>query len=332
MDALEARTLLAGSDHTESPVDLPASVLPKLTIDDLPDGSAIQVGTLKEGVVHLDWNGTLGRDGDEIFGEADHTWTRKYWYSPLGLEQYLDLVRRAVETRHRTRGDVELTDYDDDGAYVALRFRINTVEKNLGKAYSAIRKIAEEVEEAAQQAADEVGQRIAEVAARLSGWGSETLDALVDAAETASSADDKGRTLEELCSRLFTSIPGFFVTGRVRTETEEIDISVLNDSAEPRLRREGALILAECKNWTGKCGKNEFVVFRAKLENRSQRCTLGFLISWNGFSDTITKEMLRGSREEILVVPMTGEDIRSSVRSGDFSKVLLQCWDGAVNL
>jgi hypothetical protein len=28
---------------------------------------------------------------------------------PLGLE-YLDLVRRAVETRHRARGDVELTD------------------------------------------------------------------------------------------------------------------------------------------------------------------------------------------------------------------------------
>jgi hypothetical protein len=332
MDAHEARRILSVTDDDESPVDLPVSVLPKLTIDDLPDGGAIQVGTVKKGVVHLDWNGTLGRDGDEIFGEADYTWTRKYWYSPLGLEQYLDLVRRAVETRHRIRGDVELTDYGDDGAYVALRFRINTVEKNLGKAYSAIPKIADEVEEAAQQAADEVGQRIAEVAARLSGWGSETLDALVEAVESASSADDKGRTLEELCSRLFASVPGFAVTGRVRTETEEIDISVLNDSAEPRLRREGALILAECKNWTGKCGKNEFVVFHAKLENRSQRCTLGFLISWNGFTATITKEMLRGSREGILVVPLAGEDIRSAVRSGDFSKVLLQCWDRVVNM
>jgi hypothetical protein len=83
----------------------------------------------------------------------------------------------------------------------------------------------------------------------------------------------------------------------IRTETEEIDISVVNDSAEPRLRGEGALILAECKNWTRKCGKNEFVVFHAKLENRSQRCTLGFLISWNGFKETVTKEMLRGSRD-----------------------------------
>ena len=32
--------------------------------------------------------------------------------APLWLEQYLDLVRPAVKTRHRVRGDVELTVYD----------------------------------------------------------------------------------------------------------------------------------------------------------------------------------------------------------------------------
>jgi hypothetical protein len=325
-------TLESEIDLFREATDLTPSMLGKLDLDDLPDGVTVQVGTMKDGILHLDWEGTLGRDGDVLYGEADHTWTRKYWYSPLGLEQYLDLVRRAVETRHRVRGDVELTDYDDDGAYVVLRFRINTTETNLGKAYDGVRKIAAEVEEAAERAADEVGQRIAEIAARLSGWGSETFDALVDAVEKARSADDKGRSLEELCSRLFASVPGFVVSGRVRTETEEIDISVVNDSAEARLRREGAMILAECKNWTGKCGKNEFVVFHSKLENRSQRCTLGFLISWNGFSETVTKEMLRGSRVNILIVPMTGEDIRSAVRSGDFVQALLQCWDKAVNL
>jgi hypothetical protein len=48
---------------------------------------------MKNGVLHLDWSGTLYRAGGIIVGEADYTWTRKYWYSPLGLEQYLDLVR-----------------------------------------------------------------------------------------------------------------------------------------------------------------------------------------------------------------------------------------------
>jgi hypothetical protein len=213
MKTEDARRITALCDDPETPVAVPASALSELTIEDLPERAALQVGTTKEGILHLDWNGTLYRQGNAIFGEADHTWTRKYWYLPLALEQYLDLVRRAVETRHRLRGDVELTHYDDDGAYVVLRFRINTDAKNLARAYDSVRKIAMEVEEAAEQAADEVGLRIAEVAARLSGWGSESLDNLIDAVETAKSAADKGRTLEELCSRLFSSVSGFSVTG-----------------------------------------------------------------------------------------------------------------------
>jgi len=35
--------------------------------------------------------------------------------------------------------------------------------------------------------------------------------------------------------------------------SEEIDISILNDSEDPRLRRESAILLAECRNWIGKC-------------------------------------------------------------------------------
>jgi hypothetical protein len=319
---------MEGGDES---ADLTPAVLSKLTIDDVPEGASFRIGTPKDGALHLDWNGTFHREKSILFAEADHTWTRKYWYSPLGLEQYLDLVRRAVETRRRVRGDVELIDYDDDGAYIAVRFKIETTEKHLARAYDAVRKVEAETLEAADQAADEVGQRIAEIAARLSGWGSERLDRLVDAVESANSADDKGRTLEELCSRLFSSVPGLTVTGRIRSESEEIDISVLNDSPEPRLRREGAIILVECKNWTSKCGKNEFVLFRQKLENRSQRCSLGILISWNGIAATVTKEMLRGSREGILVVPLTGDDVRQAVRTGDFLSVLLTCWDTAVN-
>ena len=307
MNADEARSaLLAAVEHNEL-ADLTPAVLSKLTANDVPEGSSFQIGTPKDGALHLDWNGTFFQQEGVLFAEADHTWTRKYWYAPLGLEQYLDLVRRAVETRHRVRGDVELTDYSDDGAYIALRFKIDTTEKNLARAYDAVRKIESEVLEAADQAADDVGQRIAEIAARLSGWRSQSLDQLVDAVETAASANDKGRALEELCSRLFSSVPGFAVTGRIRTATEEIDISILNNSSEPRLRREGAVILAECKNWTGKCGKNELVLFQQKIENRNQRCSLGVLISWNGFAETVSKELLRGSREGTLVVPLTGE-------------------------
>jgi hypothetical protein len=264
--------------------------------------------------------------------EAEYLHTRKYWYAPLGLEEFMDLVRRAVETRHRVHGDVELGDYEDDGAYIRLHFTISTTEDNLGRAFEAAKKITNELEEAANRAADEIGKRVAEVAARLSGWGSENFDQLVDSVEKAKSTDDKGRSLEELCSRLFETVPGFAITGRLRTATEEIDVSILNDSNEPRLRRESALLLAECKNWSGKCGKDEFVIFREKVENRNRRCSIGFLISWNGFTVTVTKEMLRGSREDVLIVPITGEDIRHAVRTRDFAKVLSDAWDRAVAL
>jgi len=328
----EAKQLLADATEDEDSVIIPASLLKDLTLDDIPEGVSVQIGTLKDGAYHMEWNGRLYKKGEFIEGEAEHLWTRKYWYAPLGLEQYMDLVRRAVETRHRLRGDVELTDYDDDGAYIRVCFAIETGESSPTKAFDAAKKISAEVEEAAERAADDVGKRIAEVAARLSGWGSEPLDKLVERVETAASTDDKGRSLEELASRLFEQIPGFAVTGRIRTATEEIDISIVNDSTEPRLRRESALILAECKNWTSKCGKDEFVIFREKLENRKRRCSLGFLISWNGFATTVTKEMLRGSREETLIVPVTGQNIRAAVRSDDVLKELVLCWDAAVAL
>jgi hypothetical protein len=43
-------------------------------------------------------------------------------------------------------------------------------------------------------------------------------------------AHQKGLTLEELTSRLFTMVPGFSATGHVPTETEGIDINIQNAS------------------------------------------------------------------------------------------------------
>ncbi len=226
MDAEHARARLRNAVDEEDPIDLPLSVLTHLTVDDVPERVSIEIGQMCDRILILDWSGRLYREGQSIVGEADHTWTRKYWYEPLGLEQYLDLVRRAVKSRQRTHGDVAVTHHDDDGAYVQLSFSIRTSDRNLRRAFDAIRMIAEEVEEAARQAADEVGKHIAKVAARLSGWGSESFDTLVDRVRTAASSDEKGRTLEELCSRLFETVAGFIVTQRIRTATEEIDIAV----------------------------------------------------------------------------------------------------------
>jgi hypothetical protein len=158
----------------------------------------------------------------------------------------------------------------------------------------------------------------------------ENLQQLLEAKNKANTTDEKGKTLEELIAALFESITGFTIEDRrVKTETEEIDLYIVNGSSDPRLQREEVIILAECKNWSSKCGKNEFVEFKSKMENRKGRCSLGFLISWNGFANTITKEMLRGSHERLLIVPLDGKQIQDAVRDGSFFSVIISAWSEA---
>jgi hypothetical protein len=150
------------------------------------------------------------------------------------------------------------------------------------------------------------------------------LKELVKQVDEAKWNDEKGKSLEALVSALFGSVTGFDIAERIKTETEEIDLWITNNIDTGALRREGDVILAECKNWMGRCGKNEFVALLHKMINRSRRCTLGFLISWNGFADTVTKEMLRGSREEVLIVPLGGSDLRTCADSDHFLALLLR--------
>lgn len=332
ISADEAKKMLISAVGLEEPVVLPKAVLKNIDASDIPPDVMIQVGQLKGGIIHIDWDGHLYQEDGRIIGEADYTWTRKYWYNAIGLEQYMDLVRRAVETRFKTNGDVKLTHYDDDGAYIQMTFSVGTDKRNCLEAFEDVQRICRELEETADAASDEASKRISEIASRLSGWGRQPLDKLVDAVENSESSDAKGRSLEELISRLLESIQGFSVIGRIRTSTEEIDITVLNNSNDPILRRESAILLVECKNWTGKCGKNEFVIFKEKVENRSNRCTVGILVSWRGHKDTITKEMLRGSKETTLIVPITGKDIRKAVRDDCFQQVLVDAWQRAVTI
>jgi len=108
MNPEQARARLRGAADDEEPaeIDLPLSVLPQLTRDDLPERVYIQVGTMRDRCLHLDWNGRLYNEGGFILGEADHTWTRKYWYSPrlarkftqVDLGRGADVARRAQST------------------------------------------------------------------------------------------------------------------------------------------------------------------------------------------------------------------------------------------
>jgi HEAT repeat protein len=137
-------------------------------------------------------------------------------------------------------------------------------------------------------------------------------------------ARQKGKALEELLAAIFASIPGFTVTERnYRTTTEEIDLVVRNASADPFWHGWGNLILVEAKHWRAqRVGKNEYVQFYRKMENRGGHCTLGFLICTERFAETVEKEMLRDSKFPLRVAPIDGEDLQRLVESQDRSEIL----------
>jgi len=149
---------------------------------------------------------------------------------------------------------------------------------------------------------------------------------------TAKNAQNKGKALEELVSALFSSIDGFLcIDCDLNTETEEIDLIYRNCSREPVWKGERNIILVECKNWISqRVGKNEFVLFREKMQNRVGRCTLGFLVCVEKFASTITKEMLRGSKRKHLVVPIDGDKLRQLVETEDRSNLLRSFVDQAL--
>ena len=135
---------------------------------------------------------------------------------------------------------------------------------------------------------------------------------------TLTNSQAKGKVLEELVSALLESVGGFIEIGRdVNTATEEIDLVFRNDSREPAWHKESQIILVECKNWhSQRVGKNEFVLFKEKMENRAGRCKLGFLVCTEDFAVTVEKEMLRSSKFDSLVVPINGAQLRELVEAG----------------
>jgi hypothetical protein len=316
---------------SEDPLFLSPSEIAMLSADELPEDVMLSIGQIKKGVIHVEWDGHFFKEGRELKAYCQYIWTRKYWDEPLGMPFYLDLVKRSIETREKTKKDVRFLSWDDDGAFIHLSYECIDLPDSLSDAYDEVIKRQNWLEEAAESVSRNAGIFASGTAQKLSGWGSSSPEELVNIVETAKTTDDKGRSLEELVARLFAAIPGFTVSGRVRTETEEIDISILNSSPDPRFIREEALILVECKNWTSKCGKNEFVLFKGKMENRKGRCSLGFLVSWNGFKETVTKEMLRGSHERVLIVPIDGLQIRKAVRENGFGDCIIRAWEEAIN-
>ena len=72
---------------------------------------------------------------------------RKYWYHTFGASQYFTAMRRAVDTREKSTGDVRFIELEDDGAHLFFRYEIFLlVDMPVEKAFRRFTEIVREIE------------------------------------------------------------------------------------------------------------------------------------------------------------------------------------------
>jgi hypothetical protein len=240
-----------------------------------------------------------------------HDWYRKWWTAPLGMAHHMDLIKRLVEFRQKEEENIEDIEFVDEGDWCHLYYSIVVPDeiKTLHRAYDFGLDFSIWKDRILHNIQNRIGAIVNEIANEYSSFKSLEFPELIDRIKNETNSNVKGRLLEELMHKFFSFIKGFEVIERLKTETEEIDLVILNKSKSPIWQKESSLILVECKNWSGKCGKNELVIFKEKIANRKGRAKIGFFVSWNDFTETFTKEDLRSSQGDILIIPVTGKNV-----------------------
>ncbi len=319
--------------HSDEPVHFYPSETEDVMVSEIPEDVEFEICELDEkGIRHIELEGTFRKRNGKLYLNMAHDWYRKWWTAPLGMAYHLDLVKRLVEFRQKEEKNIEAIVFDDEGDWCHLNYSIIIPDdiETLYHAYNFGIDFSIWIDRILQNVQNRIGTIVNEIANEYSSFKSLEFPELIERVENERNSNAKGRLLEELMCKFFSFVKGFEITERLKTETEEIDLVILNKATSSIWRKESSLILVECKNWSGKCGKNELVVFKEKIVNRKGRAKIGFFVSWNGFTETFTKEDLRSSQSDILVIPVTGKDVIEAL-SNSIEKYLERWWISATS-
>jgi hypothetical protein len=305
---------------------LPSDLLAEIRSSDLPAEIPVGAVTHRDDRVEVTWDGHLIRAEDGTFRAVIRFQILpKYWLEAIGARFYLDLLHKSVLSAASGIEDLKVEDLDDsDDNVIELDYSFPVSGANLGELYTKARQVQHDLERPAETVLYDVTKAVAKSADRVLRGHYARASELVARVEAAESSADKGASLEILMAALFEQIPGFTVIRSVRTETEQIDLEILNDSQDAVYSKDAPLVLVECKNWTDRPGRPEFSSLETKILNRGRRCTLGFFVSWSGFAGTVPLEQLRLSRGSYIIVCLTGADIGRAALAGNFPEFLRQ--------
>lgn len=142
----------------------------------------------------------------------------------------------------------------------------------------------------------------------------------------------KGVMFEDFVSFLFRNVGFKTILKRVKDKSlNEVDLIVRNDIDDGFLSKFGKYILVECKNKPGNnVSKNDYIVFKNKVDNTNHLAELGFLITTSKMAWTAYQEALRDSHDVSKVVFIDDQRIFELINAEDMKEKLKEIIDAQV--
>ena len=156
------------------------------------------------------------------------------------------------------------------------------------------------------------------------------LRGLLKAVDTASTNDEKKKSLEKLAAALLQWVEGLQVVGSVRPATGEVDLLVRNMCEHPMIRVLGERWLVEAKNWQKKVGTDEVGAFLTDLAEAG--CKVGLLLSIEGISGGAGKDAWQRvfaayQRDRTVVISLTRKDLEAIATGANLVTIMLQRYE-----
>lgn len=129
----------------------------------------------------------------------------------------------------------------------------------------------------------------------------------------------KGHLLEDICCQIFTLSSGLTIEStRLNNKDEELDIVLRNNITRSFfISLRSPIILVECKNWSRPVSASVLRDFESKVRNHSNLCRIGIFVALNGFSSTDKEVLRRLGRDDVVLVLVTGDDLRELVEGAN---------------
>lgn len=142
----------------------------------------------------------------------------------------------------------------------------------------------------------------------------------------------KGEMFEDFVSFLFRNIGYKTILKRVKDKSlNEVDLIVRNDIDDSFLPKFGKYILVECKNRPeDKVSKNDYILFKNKLDTSNHLAELGFLVTTSKMAWTAYQEALRDSRDVSKIVFIDDQRVFELINAEDMKEKLKEIIDTQV--